>query len=92
MLDDPEGYESGDCSCRRCVMEDITQIAKMVRDVPGRRKVLLFIGTFFQGYEPSPPTGAIPTRPGVSPFRGDSTLNTPQVGRSTSGPVGAPAC
>jgi hypothetical protein len=63
-------------------MEDIAQIAKMVRDVPGRRKVLLFIGTFFQGYESSPPTGAIPTRPGVSPFRSDSNAQ-----HSASGPL-----
>ncbi len=69
MIDDPEGYESGDCSCRRCVMEDVTQIANLVRDVPGRRKVLLFIGTFFQGFEPVSLTGATPQPPGVSPFR-----------------------
>jgi VWFA-related protein len=51
MLDDPEGYQIGDCYCRLCVPEAITRVADAVREVPGRRKSLLFIGTFFQGYE-----------------------------------------
>jgi VWFA-related protein len=51
MLDDPEGYESGDCLCRVCVPETIARIADAVRDVQGRRKSLLFIGTYFRSYE-----------------------------------------
>lgn len=51
MIDDPEGYESGDCHCRVCVPETIGRIADAVRDVQGRRKTLLFIGTYFRMHE-----------------------------------------
>jgi VWFA-related protein len=51
MIDDPEGYESGDCLCRVCVPEAIARVANAVRDVQGRRKTLLFIGTYFRSYE-----------------------------------------
>jgi VWFA-related protein len=51
MIDDPEGYESGDCLCRVCVPETIARVADTVRDVQGRRKTLLFIGTYFRSYE-----------------------------------------
>ena len=51
MIDDPEGYESGDCLCRVCVPETIARVADAVRDVRGRRKTLLFIGTYFRSYE-----------------------------------------
>ena len=48
MIDDPEGYESGDCHCRVCVPETIGRIADAVRDVQGRRKTLIFVGTYFR--------------------------------------------
>jgi VWFA-related protein len=51
MIDDPEGYESGDCYCRMCVPEAIARVADTVRDVRGRRKTLLFIGTYVRLYE-----------------------------------------
>ncbi len=51
MIDDPEGYESGDCYCRLCVAETIARVADAVRDVRGRRKTLLFIGSYFRIYE-----------------------------------------
>ena len=51
MIQDPEGYESGDCYCRLCVPETIARVADAVRDVQGRRKTLLFIGTYFRSYE-----------------------------------------
>jgi len=51
MLDDPEGYESGDCLCRVCVLDTITRLADAVREVPGRRKSVLFIGSYFRSYE-----------------------------------------
>jgi VWFA-related protein len=51
MIDDPEGYESGDCLCRACVPQTIARVADAVRDVQGRRKTLLFIGTYFRSYE-----------------------------------------
>jgi len=51
MIDDPEGYESGDCLCRVCVPETIARMADAVRDVRGRRKTLFFIGTYFRSYE-----------------------------------------
>jgi VWFA-related protein len=51
MIDDPEGYESGDCHCRVCVPETIGRVADAVRDVQGRRKTLIFVGTYFRAYE-----------------------------------------
>ena len=51
MIDDPEGYESGDCLCRVCVPETIARVADAVRDVQGRRKSMIFIGTYFRSYE-----------------------------------------
>jgi VWFA-related protein len=51
MLDDPEGYEAGDCYCRVCVPDAIGRIADTVREVRGRRKVLLFIGSYVRLYE-----------------------------------------
>jgi VWFA-related protein len=51
MIEDPEGYMSGDCMCRACVPETIARIADAVRDVRGRRKTLLFIGTYFRPNE-----------------------------------------
>jgi VWFA-related protein len=85
MLDDPEGYESGECLCRACVPESIARVADTVRDVPGRRKTLLFIGTYFRSYEssqgpasrppPGPPaalTGVV--RPSVNTMNCGATL------------------
>jgi VWFA-related protein len=51
MIEDPEGYLSGDCQCRTCVPETIARIADAVRDVRGRRKTLIFIGTYFRAEE-----------------------------------------
>jgi hypothetical protein len=51
MIDDPEGYESGDCYCRLCVPEAIARVADALRDIRGRRKMLLFIGSYFRIYE-----------------------------------------
>ncbi len=47
---DPEGLTSGDCYCRICVADALTSIAGTIRDVPGRRKIMIFIGTKFRGY------------------------------------------
>jgi VWFA-related protein len=52
MLKDPEGYESGGCLCRVCDLEAIGRVADAVRDVPGRRKSVLFIGSYFRTSEP----------------------------------------
>ena len=51
MIEDPEGYLSGDCMCRACVPETIARVADAVRDVRGRRKTLIFIGTYFRPEE-----------------------------------------
>ena len=51
MLKDPEGYESGGCLCGLCVLEAIAHVADAVRDVPGRRKSVLFIGSYFRSSE-----------------------------------------
>jgi VWFA-related protein len=47
---DPEGLTSGDCYCRLCVANALTSMARTIRDVPGRRKIMIFIGTIFRGY------------------------------------------
>jgi VWFA-related protein len=36
---------SGECYCGLCVLDSITHVADAVRDVPQRRKILLFVGT-----------------------------------------------
>ena len=64
MIDDPEGFESGDCFCRVCAPEAITRIADAVRDVQGRRKILIFIGTYFRSYESLLGTPSRPNVPG----------------------------
>jgi len=51
MLKDPEGYESGGCLCGLCVLDAIGRVADAVRDVPGRRKSVLFIGSYFRASE-----------------------------------------
>ena len=66
MLDDPEGYETGGCLCRVCVLEAIGRVADAVRDVPGRRKSVLFIGSYFRSSEP---------------MNGPASLNDPDVKR-----------
>ena len=77
MIDDPEGYESGECNCRTCVAETIARVADTIRDVPGRRKTMLFIGSYFRGSEAlqgppnkrptttAPGSGIIPMNPNI---------------------------
>jgi hypothetical protein len=78
MIDDPQGYESGECNCRTCVAEAIARVADAVREVQRRRKTLLFIGTYFRGSEalqgpinrprpagPAAVTGIIPMNPNI---------------------------
>jgi hypothetical protein len=76
MIDDPEGYVSGDCLCRACVPETIARVADAVRDVRGRRKTLIFIGTFFRAEESlqgpvsrQGGTGGFLLSPEISPVR-----------------------
>jgi len=64
MIDDPEGYESGDCFCRVCAPEAITRVADAVRSVQGRRKILVFIGTYFRSYESLQGPPSRPATPG----------------------------
>jgi len=70
MIDDPEGYESGDCYCRICVPEAIARVADAVRDVRRRKKTLLFIGTYVRLFEslqgPSTRQGPEFRRPGAN--------------------------
>jgi VWFA-related protein len=51
MVMDPYGYGSGGCLCRVCTLDAMTRVADAIRSVPGRRKVMIFIGTVFHGYE-----------------------------------------
>ncbi len=50
QIKDVFGRESGECYCRLCIPEQLSQIVATLRDVPKRRKVMLFIGTTFQAY------------------------------------------
>jgi VWFA-related protein len=42
---DPDGARRGECRCGVCSLELMTNVADAVRDVPHRRKMLLFIGS-----------------------------------------------
>ena len=80
MIDDPEGYESGDCLCRVCVPEAIARVANAVRDVQGRRKTLLFIGTYFRSYEAL--QGPV-SRPAPGPPAAITGIVRPSTNRTT---------
>lgn len=43
--DDPFGTHRGECRCGVCSLEAMTNVADAVREVPHRRKMLLFIGS-----------------------------------------------
>jgi VWFA-related protein len=43
--DDPFGAHRGECRCGVCSLEVMTNVADAVREVPHRRKMLLFIGS-----------------------------------------------
>ena len=43
--DDPFAGHRGECRCGLCSLEVMTNVANAVRDIPHRRKLLLFIGT-----------------------------------------------
>ncbi len=43
--DDPFGAHRGECRCGLCSLETMTNVADAVREVPHRRKMLLFIGS-----------------------------------------------
>jgi len=43
--DDPFGGHRGECRCGLCSLEVMTNVADAVREVPHRRKMLLFIGS-----------------------------------------------
>lgn len=43
--DDPFGAHRGECRCGLCSLEVMTNVADAVREVPHRRKMLLFIGS-----------------------------------------------
>jgi VWFA-related protein len=43
--DDPFAGHRGECQCGLCTLDVMTNVADAVRDVPYRRKILLFIGS-----------------------------------------------
>jgi VWFA-related protein len=53
-LFDPDGEASGDCLCRVCVFDKVGDIADAVLGIPGRRKTVLFVGTYFPSPSPQP--------------------------------------
>jgi VWFA-related protein len=85
MIDDPEGYESGDCLCRACVPETIARLADTVRDVPGRRKILVFIGTYFRSYESL--KGPLSKPPAGPPAAVTGIVRRSQFTEACSGPL-----
>jgi VWFA-related protein len=74
MIADPYGYASGGCWCRACTIDAMTRVADAMRVVPGRRKVMIFIGALFHGFEPLivPPRQAMRGLPPL-PFGGTTT-------------------
>lgn len=50
-LDDPEGYQSGDCFCRLCSLELLTRVSNVLRQVSSRPKVILFITEYVRTVE-----------------------------------------
>jgi VWFA-related protein len=77
LIMDPYGYGSGGCLCRVCTLDAMTRVADALRGASGRRKVMIFIGTLFRGFEaamvppreamrglPPPPATTIRVRPG----------------------------
>ncbi len=63
LVEDPNGIESGDCYCRLCVMETIGSIADALRDIPNRRKVVMFIGDYFFGVDDAGPSFLTSSQP-----------------------------
>jgi VWFA-related protein len=61
LIMDPYGYGSGGCLCRACTLDAMTRVADALRGARGRRKVMIFIGTLFRGFEPAmvPPREAM---------------------------------
>ncbi|MEO7190206.1 MAG: VWA domain-containing protein [Vicinamibacterales bacterium] len=57
FLFDPDGARSGDCFCRVCTYDKVGDVADALAPVAGRRKTMLFIGTYFP--PPSPPPMAV---------------------------------
>jgi VWFA-related protein len=52
-LFDPDGEKSGECLCRVCVFDKVGDVADAVAGIPGRRKTMLFIGTYFPSPSPA---------------------------------------
>jgi VWFA-related protein len=88
MLEDPNGYTSGDCRCRACSLEAMTRVANGLRAVTGRRKLMIFIGTYFRGAEAAmqparPAMRGLPPPPGsttafwIPDHEGPGTCNQP---------------
>jgi len=88
MLEDPNGYTSGDCRCRACSLEAMTRVANGLRTASGRRKILIFIGTYFRGAEaamqaPTATMRGLPPPPGattafsIPDHEGPGTCNQP---------------
>lgn len=66
LIADPYGYASGGCRCRACTLDTITRVADALRAVPARRKVMIFIGALFHGYDPAK-VAARNAMPGIPP-------------------------
>ncbi len=56
QIEDPNGVQSGDCLCRLCVMETVESVADALRDIPNRRKVVMFIGSYFFAVDDAAPS------------------------------------
>jgi VWFA-related protein len=64
VIVDPDGYESGGCLCGTCTLEALTRVAKSLRGVSQRPKVVLFISTYARTYEMMAPPRALPRTAG----------------------------
>ena len=74
MIDDPDGYQSGDCRCGACVPERLAKLADDMRAVRGRRKLMFFIGTYFRGVD-----SGLASRPGGSRAASAAGVSRSQV-------------
>jgi VWFA-related protein len=79
MIADPYGYASGGCWCRACTIDAMTRVADALRTVPGRRKLMIFIGGLFHGYEAAMVPPRVPMRGLPPPPLAKTTMYIPDA-------------
>jgi VWFA-related protein len=67
LIDNPERYETGECLCGQCTMDNLSHLAQTLRTVSQRPKVVLFIGTYVRTSEQMKLPSRRPLIPGQIP-------------------------